>query len=130
VDWNFRCAPGQNEKAILEDFHTLLSSLEAEMKDRNPACEIRITPGFDVPPLSASPECLAREICQQITGQNHTLPVNYGTDAGFFKRAGIPSVICGPGSIEQAHKPDEFIAITELRACDAFLRSLITKFAA
>jgi len=129
VDWNFRCAPGQDDQAILGDFHNILSTLEAEMKSCNPECEIRIEPGFDVPPLSAGSECLAREICQQITGHNQTLPVNYGTDAGFFKRAGIPTVICGPGSIEQAHKPDEFIAINELQACDAFLRSLITKFA-
>jgi acetylornithine deacetylase len=53
--------------------------------------------------------------------------VSYGTEAGLFQQAGIPAVVCGPGSIEQAHKPDEFIAVSELRACEAFLRRLAQK---
>ena len=51
----------------------------------------------------------------------------YGTEAGHFQRAGIPAVICGPGSIDQAHKADEFVALSELTACEAFLRKVIAR---
>jgi acetylornithine deacetylase len=53
--------------------------------------------------------------------------VTYGTEAGHFQNYGIPAVICGPGSIEQAHKTDEWIALSELDACEAFLRKVIAK---
>jgi acetylornithine deacetylase len=53
--------------------------------------------------------------------------VSYGTEAGHFQRAGIPSVICGPGSIEQAHKADEFVALAQLEACGQFLDKVIAK---
>jgi acetylornithine deacetylase len=53
--------------------------------------------------------------------------VSYCTEAGLFQQAGIPAVVCGPGSIEQAHKPDEFIAVSELRKCELFLKRLARK---
>ncbi len=53
--------------------------------------------------------------------------VAYGTEAGHFQAYGIPAVICGPGSIDQAHRPDEFCALSELEACEAFLRKVIAK---
>ncbi|HEY0466369.1 MAG TPA: M20/M25/M40 family metallo-hydrolase, partial [Polyangiaceae bacterium] len=49
----------------------------------------------------------------------------YGTDAGLFARAGVPSIVCGPGNIEQAHKADEYVALDQLSACEAFLDKLI-----
>ena len=66
----------------------------------------------------------AEALALQLTGGNDTGAVSYGTEAGLFQLAGIPAVICGPGSIEQAHKPDEFVAISELGRCEAFLRRL------
>ncbi len=54
----------------------------------------------------------------------------YGTEAGHFQSYGIPAVICGPGSIEQAHRPDEFCKLSELEACEAFLRKVIAKASA
>ena len=54
----------------------------------------------------------------------------YGHEAGHFQRAGGPAVICGPGSIEQAHKADEFVALPELTACEGFLRKVIARAAA
>jgi len=53
--------------------------------------------------------------------------VAYGTEAGLFQQAGIPAVVCGPGSIEQAHKPDEFLALSQLLACENFLRKLVAQ---
>ena len=51
--------------------------------------------------------------------------VAYGTEGGYFASAGIPSIVCGPGSMDQGHKPDEFIALSELAACNAMSRRLV-----
>lgn len=53
--------------------------------------------------------------------------VSYGTEAGLFQRAGIPTVICGPGSIEQAHSPDEYVSLEQLAQCEAFLARLVDR---
>jgi acetylornithine deacetylase len=51
--------------------------------------------------------------------------VSYGTEAGLFQRAGIPTVVCGPGSIEQAHRPNEFVALEQVAQCEAFMLRLM-----
>jgi acetylornithine deacetylase len=55
--------------------------------------------------------------------------VSYGTEAGLFEQAGIPSVICGPGSIEQAHKPNEWVALDQLARCEQFIDGVIDRVA-
>ncbi len=62
-----------------------------------------------------------------LSGSNDVHAVSYGTEAGLFQGAGIPAVICGPGSIAQAHKADEFVSLEQLDACAAFLRRLARK---
>ena len=57
-------------------------------------------------------------------GSNSAGKVAYGTEGGFYENAGIPTIICGPGDIAQAHQPDEWIAESELDACDKFIRRL------
>ena len=66
----------------------------------------------------------AEQLAKALTGRNETEAVSYATEAGQFQKAGIPTVICGPGSIAQAHQPDEFIAESELRACLDFMRRM------
>jgi acetylornithine deacetylase/succinyl-diaminopimelate desuccinylase-like protein len=61
---------------------------------------------------------------------NSTGKVSYGTAAGAFQAAGIPAIVCGPGDITQAHQPDEWIAASELAACDDFIRRLAARMAA
>ena len=56
-----------------------------------------------------------------------TTKVAFGTEGGLFSAAGIPTIICGPGSIDQAHKPDEFIALDQIARCEAFLKRLIDR---
>jgi len=128
LDWNFRCSPGGNDTKIVTDAHSILHALRDEMQSLNPACNVTYEQTCAVPPLNSSDTCFAKELCFQLTGENNSHAVNYGTDGGELKRAGIPTIICGPGSIEQAHKPDEFIEISELKACDAFLASLTPKY--
>jgi acetylornithine deacetylase len=72
----------------------------------------------------------AIRLARELTGANQVEAVAYGTEAGHFQNYGIPAVICGPGSIEQAHRPDEFCALSELEACETFLRKVIAKASA
>jgi acetylornithine deacetylase len=66
----------------------------------------------------------------QLTGSNTASKVSYSTEGGLYQEAGIPTIICGPGSIAQAPPPDEFVAQSELDACDAFIRRLADWLAA
>ena len=82
------------------------------------------------PGLALDADSPAVALARELSGANAVETVAYGTEAGLFQQAGIPSVICGPGSIEQAHKPDEFVKLSELDACEKFLRRLIAKASA
>ena len=77
-----------------------------------------------VPGLAPEKDSPAENLALHLAGANSTHAVSYCTEAGLFQQIGIPSVICGPGSIEQAHKPDEYIDTSELRKCEAFLGKL------
>jgi acetylornithine deacetylase len=78
-----------------------------------------------VPALVAKDGCPAEALAKQLTGRNHAEAVAYGTEAGLFQEAGIPSVVCGPGNIREAHKPNEFIELSQVDACVAFIRRLM-----
>jgi acetylornithine deacetylase len=72
--------------------------------------------------LSSDHELTA--IVKQLTGSNSTGKVSYGTEGGYYQNAGVPTIICGPGDIAQAHQPDEWVAQSQLDACDDFIRRL------
>ncbi len=61
---------------------------------------------------------------RRLSGVNSTIAVSFGTEGGLFQQAGFSTVVCGPGSIDQAHQPDEFIDIAQVKACEALLRKL------
>ena len=69
----------------------------------------------------------ACELVSSITGDNSRNVVSFGTEAGLFQEIGISTVVCGPGSIEQAHKTDEFIELSEIKKCIKFLDGLKKK---
>ncbi len=86
--------------------------------------------GFDfevlttMPGLSLDADHRLTAIVKQLTGSNSTGKVSYGTEGGYYQNSGIPTIICGPGHIAQAHQPDEWIAQDQLDACDVFIRRL------
>jgi len=101
--------------------------LEPEMKAVHPAAGFDFTimndtDGFDLPD-----DHEAVRLVTELTGDNRTGRVSFGTEAGLFNNAGIPTVVCGPGFIEQAHKPDEFISLDQLAQGEAFLRRLMNR---
>jgi acetylornithine deacetylase len=89
--------------------------------------------GFDfevvtrMPGLSLDSDHALTAIVKQITGSNSTGKVSYGTEGGYYQGAGIPTIVCGPGNIAQAHQPDEWIAQEQLDACDTFIRRLVDR---
>ncbi|MAD95343.1 MAG: acetylornithine deacetylase [Rhodobacteraceae bacterium] len=125
VMWSLRCAPGRDADAIVRRIRAIAKILEAEMQSFAPEALVKFETIFDVPPLVANPASTALKLGIRMTGQNAGQAVNYGTEAGVYQRFGFPTIICGPGSIEQAHKADEWIAIEQLDACDKFIEKLI-----
>jgi acetylornithine deacetylase len=78
----------------------------------------------DVPPLAAEPGSAAEALALRLTRSNRTIAVSFATEAGHFQAAGLSTIVCGPGSIDQAHKPDEFVDEAQLAACLEFLERL------
>ncbi len=78
-----------------------------------------------VPPLVPESDSPAEALIRLLTGANRAEAVCFATEGGLFQEAGFSTVICGPGSIDQAHRPDEFIELAQVDACEAFLRKLI-----
>ena len=126
--WEFRYLPGTSHDDIYEAFdHHARNVVLPRLKTIAPEADIVTTVRSHVPALVARAGCPAEALARQLTGANHAEAVSYGTEAGLFQEAGIPSVICGPGDIREAHKPNEYIEISQVAACETFIRKLITQ---
>jgi acetylornithine deacetylase len=86
---------------------------------------ITFEPIYSYPALATPRDAAAVQFVKQLVNRNDDGKVAFGTEGGLFSNIGIPTVVCGPGSIVQAHKPDEYIAIEQLSLCEAFLERLI-----
>jgi acetylornithine deacetylase len=75
------------------------------------------------------PASAAERLARALTGDNGMTGAAYAAEAGLFQRAGVPAVLCGPGSIRQAHQPDEWIALEQIDAGAQFMRRLIAHLA-
>jgi acetylornithine deacetylase len=80
-----------------------------------------------VPGLAPDPGSAAERLVLRLAGRNATVTVPFATEAGHFQAAGVPTVVCGPGNIAVAHKPDEYIEETQMNACDAVLGRLLDR---
>lgn len=129
--WEFRYLPGTSESDVLDRFEAhACETVLPRLRRTAPEADIVTQVGAHVKPLVAQTDCPAETLAKQLTGQNHAEAVSYGTEAGLFQEAGIPSVVCGPGNILQAHKPNEFIELAQIDACAKFMRRLIDHVAA
>ena len=99
--------------------------LEPEMKKVAPEAGFEFQDRSEFAGLDTSPDAEVTQLAKQLTGRNSHSKVAYGTEGGLFSAAGIPTIVCGPGNIDQAHKADEFIRINELEKCGQFLDRLI-----
>ncbi|WP_169512725.1 acetylornithine deacetylase [Bordetella avium] len=123
--YEFRNLPGMPAEQIQAQVEayvqqTLLPRMQAEFGD----ARIEIEKGAYAPGLEASEEAAITQLVRALTADRQTRKVAYGTEAGLFQGMGIPTVVCGPGHIEQAHKPNEYVALDQLADCENFLRRL------
>ncbi|BCP54998.1 acetylornithine deacetylase [Kaistia sp. 32K] len=102
------------------------TKLLPEMRSRAPQASITFEPIYDYPALAIDPSHPLVTRLKNVVGHNGHGKVAYGTEGGLFQRdLGVPTVVCGPGSIDMAHKPDEYVTIEQLDRCDAALRKLL-----
>jgi acetylornithine deacetylase len=80
-----------------------------------------------IPALASAEGSEIFAVAQNLIGNAPPGKVAYGTEAGSFSDYGVPTIVCGPGSIEQAHKADEYVALSQLAACDRFIEGLIAR---
>ncbi len=126
----FRVVPGEDPADWAEAYRTRVAEVEAEMKAVRPEAGIDLVPAFRVPPLVPEAEGAAERLARQLTGDNATHVVSYGTEAGQFQEAGYSAVVCGPGDIAQAHQPDEWLEVSQFEAGQDFMRRLVAGLAA
>jgi acetylornithine deacetylase len=130
VTWEYRCLPDRDPEKILKTVRERTeNNLLAKYRARAPEARFETQLHARYPGLVMDEESAAVRLARELTGANQVEAVSYGTEAGHFQTYGIPAVICGPGSIEQAHRPDEFCALSELEACEKFLKKMIAKAA-
>ncbi len=129
MEW--RNIPADNCQREVERLKTHVArTIEPAMKAVSPETGFSYEVLVGMPGMSLPPEHALVALVKQVTGSNSTGKVSYGTEGGFYQSAGIPTIVCGPGHIAQAHRPDEWIAESELAACDSFIRRLVGRLAA
>lgn len=89
-----------------------------------PEADVRTEPKVAAPPLLVLADSPAVAVALALSGQNGAESIAYASEAGLFQKAGVPAVVIGPGSVAQAHQPDEFVVVTQLELCIGFLRRL------
>lgn len=125
--FDIRYENDQECERIINTIKTLVEKTDQEMKSRFTECGAVLRQRSYTPPLRNDPNSSAEYFVRSISGDNATIGVSYGAEAGIFQKHGIPSVIIGPGSILQAHQPNEFIEIDQLNECLWFLESAIKR---
>jgi acetylornithine deacetylase len=131
VNFDLRPLPGIDAEQVIEEVRShAFRVIEPRMKDIDPATGFEFHVLSEVEAFDIDSHHPAVAAVQALSGANDTAKVSFATEAGIFQGLGIPTVVCGPGSIDQAHKPNEFIARSQLRQCDVFLMRLGEKLAA
>jgi acetylornithine deacetylase len=124
--WETRLLPDADPQEVPRRFNAFAETLVPHMQSIASTSGISTEQSNTVPGLRPEDDSPAEQLALHLAEANGTHAVSYCTEAGLFQQIGIPAVICGPGSIEQAHKPDEFVEIEQLDRCEAFMRRLIS----
>ena len=126
LNWGYRTLPGDDPWEVQRRAEQYIAELLLpKMRTKHPDANITLKRRSFVPGLLPQENEQAAKLALQWTGGNRTYAVPYATEAGIFRGHGIPTVICGPGDIAQAHQPNEFVARSQMDACDAFLGKMI-----
>ena len=128
VDFEIRSLAAEDTAGLIEDLKAAAEGICAPLRREFPEVEIRVERLWDYPGLGTPPDAGVVNFVKGLTGANGTMKVAFGTEGGLFAaRLGIPTVICGPGSMAQGHKPDEFVSIEQMQRCAAMLAALVDR---
>ncbi len=131
VDFEIRSLAGEDVLGLIERLREAAEAIVAPLRADFPEAAIGIERLWDYPGLGTPSEAAAVNFVKSLTGANGTIKVAFGTEGGLFDaRLGIPTVICGPGSMAQGHKPDEYVSAEQLAKCEAMMAALISRLEA
>jgi acetylornithine deacetylase len=126
LSFSVRGVPGSDVEAALDRVVGYAHGpVLAKMRTTAPEARIDIERWLTAPALAPDPGSEAEKLAMRLAGTNSTATVAYATEAGSFQRAGLATVVCGPGSIDQAHKADEYVELSQLALGEAFLTRLV-----
>lgn len=124
--FDLRVPPGQSPDAIVAPFLALAAREDAAMKMQFPATGVAVVRRSSTPAFAVEPDSAADRFARSLTGDNApSRVVSYAAEAGQFQAAGFSTIICGPGSIEQAHQPDEYLEIDQMLRGAGFMQRMI-----
>ena len=131
VDFEIRSLAGEDTGALIGALEAAAEAICAPLRAEFPEAAIRVERLWDYPGLGTPSDAGVVKFVKSLTGANGTMKVAFGTEGGLFAaRLGIPTVICGPGSMAQGHKPDEYVSVEQMARCEAMLAALIERLVA
>lgn len=123
--FDYRNLPHMTQEDVLVPIQAKIAELTAQMQVRAPETGIELIQEESVPAMTDDDSAELQQLIGALVADNKRHKVAYATEGGQFTNAGIPTIICGPGSIEQAHKADEYVELSEIEHCDGFLQRLL-----
>jgi acetylornithine deacetylase len=124
--FDLRCPPGLDPEAVLGNFFAAARALDAELTARAPEAGVKIERRSATPAFAPETDGEAENLARLLAGDNGPgRVVSYAAEAGQFQAAGFSTVICGPGSIDQAHQPDEYVEVSQMQRGAQFMGRLI-----
>lgn len=128
LDFEIRSLAEDDPETLIADLRVAAEAIVAPLRAEYPEAAIRVDRLWDYPGLGTQSEAAVVNFVKGLTGANGTMKVAFGTEGGLFsERLGIPTVICGPGSMAQGHKPDEYVSVEQMARCAAMLDALILR---
>ncbi len=125
-EFEIRNLPDQDPGKLLAELRSYINDvLLPEMRAVDPACGVDVDIHSDIPALAPDDGSRLVSIALQLSGTNAPGCISFTTEAGLYQGVGVPTIVCGPGHIAQAHRPDEFVALEQLTRCEGFLRDIV-----
>ena len=129
-DCEIRHLPQDDPEQLFDELQRFArEQLLPEMQAVSPDADISFTPLSVIPTLDTDQDQDIARLARRLVGTDATHKVAYNCEAGLFHQAGVPTIICGPGHIEQAHKPNEFVEVEQITRCEAFMLRLAEQLA-
>ncbi len=128
IDFEIRSVAGEDVAGLIDRLRAAANASVAPLRAEVPEAAIKIERQWDYPGLGTPSDAAVVNFVKGLTGANGTMKVAFGTEGGLFDaRLGIPTVICGPGSMAQGHKPDEYVTVEQMARCEAMMAALLAR---